>query len=73
MRTRWEHGTEYEQAEPADMPDAFLQFLRCRFESVGKKLEDYFVFNPYEKQSKFHLLQSHNDLPSFKAYVFDYK
>ena len=25
MRTRWEHGTEYQQAEPAEMPDAFLQ------------------------------------------------
>ena len=73
MRTRWEHGTEYRHAEAAEMPDAFLQFMRCRFESVGKRLEDYFVINPHEKQSRLHLLQSHSDLPSFKTYVFDYK
>ena len=42
-KTTWEANTHYKYTDPAQMPEAFMEFLHNRFIAIGKRVGDYFA------------------------------
>ena len=61
-----------EATNQKEMPLAFEQFLKNRFDKIGKNAKDYFVYDPGHKRSHLHN-ESGERYPSFRTWVFDYK